>query len=175
MNDTLLFHFFARSSGPIALLALLAGCNPGEQAVAPIEPTQGTTCSLDGMTLLDFPGPKAQIQYSTGAPDFFCSTTEMFSIYLQPEQKKRITGIFTQDMGKTHWENPRGNWFNAKKGFYVLGSKKPGAMGPTLGAFARKEDAEAFAKQQGGKVLPFDQVTIEMVSMSGSVLHDEPM
>lgn len=127
------------------------------------------------MTLLDFPGPKAQIQYSAGAPEFFCSTMEMFSIYLQPEQKRRITGIFTQDMGKTDWENPKGNWFDAKKGFYVLDSKKLGAMGPTLGAFTRKEDAEAFAKQYGGKVLQFGQVTIEMVSMSGSVLHDERM
>jgi len=175
MNNTFLSRFFVRSSGSIALLALLAGCNPAEQAVAPVEPTRETTCSLDGMTLLDFPGPKAQIQYSTGAPDFFCSTMEMFSIYLQPEQKKRITGIFTQDMGKTHWENPKGNWFDAKNGFYVLDSKKMGAMGPTLGAFARQEDAEAFAKQHGGKVLQFDQVTIEMVSMSGSSLHDEPM
>ena len=175
MNNTFLYRFLVRSAGIVTLLALLAGCNPAEKAVAPIEPTQETSCSLDGMTLLDFPGPKAQIQYSTGAPDFFCSTMEMFSIYLQPEQKKRITGIFTQDMGKTDWNNPKGNWFDAKNGFYVLDSKKFGAMGPTLGAFARREDAEAFAKQHGGKVLQFNQVTIEMVSMSGSVLHDERM
>lgn len=175
MNNTFLYRFLVRSSGIVTLLVLLAGCNPIEKAAAPIELTRETSCSLDGMTLLDFPGPKAQIQYSTGAPDFFCSTTEMFSIYLQPEQKKRITGIFTQDMGKTAWENPKGNWFDAKNGFYVLDSKKLGAMGPTLGAFARKEDAEAFARQYGGKVLQFNQVTIEMVSMSGSVLHDEHM
>ena len=175
MNNTFLYRFLVRSAGIVTLLALLAGCNPAEKAVAPIELTQETSCSLDGMTLLDFPGPKAQIQYSTGAPDFFCSTMEMFSIYLQPEQKKRITGIFTQDMGKTDWNNPKGNWFDAKNGFYVLDSKKFGAMGPTLGAFARREDADAFAKQQCGKVLQFNQVTIEMVSMSGSVLHDERM
>ena len=175
MNNTFLYRFLIRSAGIVTLLALLVGCNPAEKAVAPIELTQETSCSLDGMTLLDFPGPKAQIQYSTGAPDFFCSTMEMFSIYLQPEQKKRITGIFTQDMGKTDWNNPKGNWFDAKNGFYVLDSKKFGAMGPTLGAFARREDAETFAKQHGGKVLQFNQVTIEMVSMSGSVLHDERM
>ena len=175
MNNTFLSRLLIRSAGIVTLLALLAGCNPAEKGVAPIELTQETSCSLDGMTLLDFPGPKAQIQYSTGAPDFFCSTMEMFSIYLQPEQKKRITGIFTQDMGKTDWKNPKGNWFDAKNGFYVLDSKKFGAMGPTLGAFARREDADAFAKQHGGKVLKFDQVTIEMVSMSGSVLHDERM
>ena len=175
MNNTFLHRFLVRSAGAAMLLALLAGCSPAGKPVQPIEPTRETSCALDGMTLLDFPGPKAQIQYSTGAPDFFCSTMEMFSIYLQPEQKKQITGIFTQDMGKTDWENPKGNWFDAKKGFYVLDSKKLGAMGPTLGAFARKEDAETFAKQHGGKMLQFDQVTIEMVSMSGSVLHDQPM
>lgn len=175
MNNTFLHRFLVRSAGAAMLLALLAGCSPAGKPVQPIEPTWETSCALDGMTLLDFPGPKAQIQYSTGAPDFFCSTMEMFSIYLQPEQKKQITGIFTQDMGKTDWENPKGNWFDAKKGFYVLDSKKLGAMGPTLGAFARKEDAETFARQHDGKMLQFDQVTIEMVSMSGSVLHDQPM
>jgi len=175
MNNTFLSRFPVRCVGIFTLLTLLAGCNPAQKAVAPIELTRETACSLDGMTLLDFPGPKGQIQYSTGAPDFFCSTTEMFSIYLQPEQKKRITGIFTQDMGKTGWDNPKGSWFDAKMGFYVLDSKKFGAMGPTLGAFTRREDAETFVKQHGGKVLKFDQVTIEMVSMSGSVLHDEPM
>lgn len=175
MNNTHLYRFLARSSGIVALSALLASCSPAGKAVQPAELTREASCSLDGMTLLDFPGPKAQILYSTGAPDFFCATTEMFSIYLQPEQKKHITGIFTQDMGKTDWDNPKDNWFEAKKGFYVLGSKKQGSMGPTLGAFARQEDAAAFAKQYGGKVLRFDQVTLDMVSMNGSVVHDEKM
>lgn len=159
----------------LILLAALAACNKPTAPVAAQEITAGTSCSLDGMTLADFPGPKAQIHYATGEPDYFCDTVEMFSTYLQPEQKKRITGSFTQDMGKTDWEKPQGNWIDAKQAFYVLGSKKTGSMGPTLAAFTRQQDAENFAKEFGGKVLPFDKVTPDMVDLTGGVVDDEHM
>ncbi len=94
-----------RACALFLLVSLLAACNnkPTETAGAE-EITAATSCSLDGMTLAEFPGPKGQIQYASGKPDFFCDTMELLSIYLQPEQKKRITGIYTQDMGKTDWE-----------------------------------------------------------------------
>jgi copper chaperone NosL len=160
---------------PLILVALLAACNKPTSSVTPQEITEGTSCSLDGMVLAEFPGPKGQIHYASGEPDFFCDTVEMFSIYLHPEQKKRITGIFTQDMGKANWEKPQGNWIDAKQAFYVLGSKKTGSMGPTLAAFSRQEDAIKFAREFGGKVLPFDKVTPDMADLTGGVVHDEHM
>jgi copper chaperone NosL len=48
-------------------------------------------------------------------------------------------------------------------------------MGPTLATFARVEDAEAFARQHGGRVLRFEQITLEMVRLDGGVLKDERM
>lgn len=171
MNSTSL----TRLTLPLLFVAVLAACNKPAEPVMPQEITAGTSCSLDGMTLADFPGPKAQIQYATGNPDYFCDTMEMFSIYLQPEQKKRITGIFTQDMGKTSWEKPQGHWIDAKLAFYILGSKKNGSMGPTLASFALQQDAEKFAHEFGGRVLHFDQVTPEMVDLTGGVVHDEHM
>ncbi|HEY3325970.1 MAG TPA: nitrous oxide reductase accessory protein NosL [Novimethylophilus sp.] len=166
---------FVRYTLLLALAFTLAACNRQPASVAPQEIKAGTACSMDGMVLADFPGPKGQIQYADGAPDFFCDTFELFSIYLQPEQKRRITAIFTQDMGKTDWEKPQGHWIDAKTAFYVLGSKKTGSMGPTLASFALQGDAEAFAKNNGGRVLRFDQVTLDMVSLSGGVVHDETM
>lgn len=160
---------------PVFFIITLAACSKPVAHVEPQVITAGTSCSLDGMTLADFPGPKGQIHYVTGSPDFFCDTLEMFSIYLQPEQKKNITGIFTQNMGKTDWESPKDNWIDAKQAFYVLGSKKTGSMGPTLAAFALLEDADAFTKQFGGKVLYFDQVTLAMVDLTGGVVSDEHM
>lgn len=159
----------------LIMLAALSACSKPTTNVAAQEITAGTSCSLDGMSLADFPGPKAQIHYATGEPDFFCDTVEMFSIYLNPEQKKHITGIFTQDMGKTDWEKPQGNWIDAKQAFYVLGSKKTGSMGPTLAAFSRQQDAEKFSQEFGGKVLHFDQVTPDMADLTGGVVHDEHM
>jgi len=164
-----------RHAVPLVFAMALVACNHQAAPVAPQEISAETSCSLDGMTLADYPGPKAQIHYAAGDPDFFCDTLEMFSIYLQPEQKKRITGIFTQDMGKADWEKPQGQWIDAKQAYYVLGSKKTGSMGPTLAAFARQQDAEAFARQFGGKVLRFDQVTLDMVNLTGGVIHEEGM
>lgn len=165
----------ARLTLSLVFVAALAACNKPAAPVLPQEITAGTSCTLDGMTLADFPGPKAQIHYVTGEPDYFCDTVEMFSIYLRPEQKKTITGIFTQDMGKTDWEKPQGNWIDAKQAFYVLGSKKTGSMGPTLAAFSGQLDAEAFAMEFEGKVLHFNDVTSDMVDLTGGVVHDEHM
>lgn len=160
---------------PLLLVALLVSCSKAPVTVTPQEITAGTSCSLDGMTLNDFPGPKGQIHYATGKPDFFCDTVEMFSIYLQPEQKKRITGIFTQDMGKADWDKPQGNWIDARQAYYVAGSKKTGSMGTTLAAFAREQDAKDFALKFGGKVLRFEQVTPEMADLTGGVVHEKDM
>jgi len=161
----------------VTLAAALAGCGEAERpkSAQPLEITTGTVCSLDGMLLADYPGPKAQMHYAQGQPDFFCDTVEMFSIYLRPEQQKRVTAIYVQDMGKADWDKPRGSWIDARKAVYVHGSKRRGAMGPTLGSFSREEDARDFAEKHGGKVLRFAEVTPEMVILDGGALHDQRM
>src|SRR3546814_13892631 len=89
--------------------ALLSACNePDPVAVAPLEIAADTYCSLDGMTLADYPGPKAQIHYAQGEPEFFCDTVEMFSLLLQPEQQRTVTAVYVNDMGGTAWEHPVG-------------------------------------------------------------------
>jgi copper chaperone NosL len=162
--------------GALLLVLLVGGgCAKKQEAVKPLEMTRSTACALDGMLLLDYPGPKAQIHYADGKHDFFCDTVEMFSIYLRPETQTQVVGIFTQDMGKADWKTPVGNWIDAKGAYYVRGSKVRGAMGPTLASFARKEDADAFVQKNGGNVLRFDQVTIDMVDLHGGASRDEGM
>jgi copper chaperone NosL len=160
-----------------ALLALaLAACGKG--AEAPLQAAdfdRDTSCALDGMLLADYPGPKAQIVFEGAKPEFFCDTVEMFSIYLKPEQQRRVRALFVQDMGKADWNAPRGNWIDAKSAFYVHGSKKRGAMGPTLASFAQEDAAKAFASQHGGKVLRFAEVKPDMVVLDGGALHDQRM
>jgi copper chaperone NosL len=156
---------------PLVFAALIA-CTQQTASVSPKEIAADTSCALDGMVLADFPGPKGQIHYATGETDFFCDTLEMFAMFLQPEQKRRITAIYTQDMGHTDWDKPQGHWIDAKSAFYVTGSKKTGSMGPTIAAFAQQADAEKFAQANGGRVLRFDQVTPDMVNLTGGVIHD---
>jgi copper chaperone NosL len=171
----------SRRQAGIRLLPLLLGamlltaCGEPAKPVQPRELAADTACALDGMVLLDFPGPKAQIHYDQGEPDFFCDTREMFAIFLHPEQKKRIAAIYTQDVGKADWNRPEGQWIDAKTAFYVIGSPRRGSMGPTVPSFAREADARIFAEKYGGKVLPFSGVTIDMVDLSGGASHDEKM
>lgn len=157
-----------------ASFAVLAACGEGVGRHA-IEPSDSATCALDDMLLADFPGPKGEIVYDRGEPDFFCDTVEMFSLYLQPEQQKRVVGVYTQDMGRADWDHPRGHWIDAKSAYYVLGSRKTGSMGPTIAAFASEADARAFAQQNGGEVLRFDEVKPDMVALDGGVVKDRRM
>lgn len=160
-------------AGGIALLAALGACSNAVQKVIAQEPADDTACSLDGMMLKDFAGPKAQVHYTEGKPDFFCDLPELFGVLLAPEHKRAVAGVFVQDMGKSDWEHPRGNWIDAKSAIYVVGSRKHGSMGPTFGSFSNVQDAEAFVTKEGGKVLRFDQITIDMVGMTGmNNMHD---
>jgi copper chaperone NosL len=159
------------------LATLLAACQgPASAPVATVEIDRSTACSLDGMLLADYPGPKAQIHYDGNpAPDFFCDTVEMFSVYLNPEQARKVKAVLVQDMAKADWDKPVGHWIDAKTAFYVQGSKRLGSMGPTFASFAREEDARKFATDNGGKVLRFAEVTPDMAALDGGALHDQRM
>lgn len=163
------------TAAALCFTAVTAGCNKVDTNVTAIEIDRGTSCSLDGMILMDYPGPKAQIHYDTGEPDYFCDTMEMFSIYLRPEQRKRVVALYTQDMGSTPWEQPTGHWIDAKSAYYVYDSKRLGAMGPTLASFAGEAAAQEFVRQYGGTVLRFGEVTLSMVALDGGANHDERM
>lgn len=155
---------------------LLAACNEELPASSgPITITRDSYCSLDGMALGDYPGPKAQIHYAQGAPELFCDTVEMFSMYLQSVQQRPIAAIYVHDMARNDWDHPAGNWIEAKSAFYVVGSKRRGSMGPTLASFARESDAAEFADREGGKVFAFDQITLDQVTLDGGVLKDRGM
>lgn len=162
---------------PLLLLSpfLLGSCAqpglPGE----PTEPAAGTYCELDGMTLADHPGPKGQIRYADGHVAYFCDTVELLSMYLVPEQVRRIDGAYTQDMARTDWYAPAGHWIDIEQAFYVEGSNRLGSMGPTLASFAARADAEAFAREHGGTVLAFDAITPDSVRLDGGVHHDSDM
>ncbi len=157
---------------------LLSGCDSGPSgaALAPVEFDAHTSCELDGMLLADYGGPKGQIFFAgQEQPQFFCDTVELLNTLLRPEQVRTVNAAFVQDMGQADWDKPRGHWIAAKSAFYVVGGKRHGSMGPTIASFAQTEAAQAFAKQWGGKVLPFAEVTPDMVDLSGGALHDSKM
>lgn len=159
-------------------VSLLAACGKDETAVAqgPVDFGAGTACELDGMVLSEYGGPKAQVHYvGAAAPVFFCDTVELFNALLRPEQARAVRAAYVQDMGQADWDKPRGHWIDAKAGFYVVGSKKHGSMGPTFASFAQETDAQKFSGQWGGKVFRFAEIKSEMTDLSGGAVQDTKM
>ncbi len=150
-------------------LAVLAGC--GEQAGAPgagpgprpVPPD--ATCHVCGMILARFPGPKGEAYVDEAPrPLHFCSTLELLVWLRQPEAAAQVRSAWVHDMGGTPWERPDDTrWVRAEQAWYVAGHRLPGAMGPTLASFARREDAERFAREHGGRVLGWRDVTLDLL------------
>jgi copper chaperone NosL len=164
------------------LAALLAGCNKSDHATKPLPPISiesGDVCHVCGMYITPFPGPKGEA-YVRGAnkPFKFCSTRDLFSWLLQPENKIAATSVYVHDMGKTSWTHPSDSDFvAARTAWYVVDQPLPGAMGPTLASFAKRADAESFIKKHGGHLLRFEDITLELLAnlKGGADLSGKPV
>lgn len=175
MNTTL-GKFLLATLLTSTLLACGQQTDSGSNAAIAIEIDQQTSCALDGMLLADFPGPKGQIHYANRTePEFYCDLVELFHIYLTPEVVVPVRALYVQDMGKADWNAPEGHWINAKDAWFVPGSSQRGSMGPTIASFADEADAQKFATEFGGTVVPFDGITSDMVVLDGAALHDKRM
>ena len=136
---------------------LLAAC---EQAkVVEVPAAQTLTRDASGyyclMTVVHHSGPKGQIFLSgKSQPLWFTSVRDVIAFTLSPEEPRNITAIYVNDMTDADWDNPGAdNWIDANKAWYVIGSKRSGGMGaPEAIPFSTKENAEAFAKGEGGSV-----------------------
>ena len=158
-------------------LGFLTGCGEDEkpdvvrQAIA-IE--SGEECHLCGMIITNYPGPKGQL-YSKGIKGNmrFCSTRDMFAFIVDPENQHNIQEAWVHDMAVSHWDHPdEETYIDAKKAFYVIGHNRKGAMGPTLASFSKRANAELFAQSEGGEVLTFDQITLDvLVGMNNQRMH----
>ena len=163
----------------LAALAPLAACSEqraGSASVAPVEITRSTSCELDGMLLMDYPGPKGQIHFAgADKPAFYCDTVEVLNTLLLPEQVRKVDVVYVQDMGKTDWDNPQGAWIDARSALYVRGSKRKGSMGPTFASFGSEPDARQFIAQHGGELLRMPDIKPEMVDLRGGANLDSRM
>lgn len=152
----------------LAVLALaLTACKPGRSVSdvfpEPIQPA--TTCAVDGMLLMNHPGPKGQIVFNDGTRAFTCDVREVFEALYDPEQAHRIAKAFAQPFDGRDWAVPyKDGWAEVHGLFYVLGSRQMGHMGPTLVPFRERGAAQAFVAQQGGRLLEGSALTAETVS-----------
>jgi len=151
----------------IFLFAALGAACSEEQPQAVPEPQELTTDAVGyfcGMTVLNHNGPKGQI-FLTGReqPLWFTSVRDTLAFLHLPGEPKNIAAIYVTDVGRASWDRPEpGTWIDARKAFYVVGSDRLGGMqAPEVVPFSRREDAERFVQQHGGKIYRFSAVPLE--------------
>ena len=112
-----------------------------------------TSCSVCGMHLPTFYKTNHAIIFKDGNAMQFCSIhclVETLEYRLSADEKAAITAIKAVDALSTEM-------IDAETAYYVIGSKKPGTMTMVSKyAFAKKADAETFAKEFGGEVTDYD-------------------
>ncbi|KGJ87869.1 nitrous oxide reductase accessory protein NosL [Thalassotalea sp. ND16A] len=149
---------------PLISLTFLISCSEQQQQQVVLQAQaieSSDECHLCGMLISNFSGPKGELYRKDRAEKIhkFCSTRDMFSFYLDPENKRNVTSIYVHDMSKMPWDEPNDGYFiDARVAWFVTGSSKTGAMGKTLASFSKESDANAFAEEFGGDVLAFDNV-----------------
>ncbi|MFC1684863.1 nitrous oxide reductase accessory protein NosL [Pseudomonadota bacterium] len=151
------FSFRAAIFVLIAVLSL-AGCGEKEGASVadtPHDLTREEVCMIDGMILMDYPGPKGQLFLKNGEARFFCDTKGLISTLYDPDYQVKIKRAYVQDFSGRKWGSYSDRWIDVNQAFLVLGSAKFGAMGPTIATFGLRGDADAFAAEHGGDVMPF--------------------
>ena len=150
------------------LFALLTGCS-GEREptslAAPQPIDAGDSCHVCGMLVKGFAGPKGEA-FMNGRHSAlkFCSTMDLFSFVLQPENETQLSHAYVHDMSTVPWEKPSDDAFIlATDAWYVVGQDQPGAMGHTLASFGKREAADAFRQQHGGEVIAYADITLELL------------
>ncbi|MBN9072989.1 MAG: nitrous oxide reductase accessory protein NosL [Rhizobiales bacterium] len=149
------------------LLALGACSQEPAQDITPKDMVAETLGHYCQMNLLEHPGPKAQVHLKGMPPLFFSQVRDAIAYARAPEQIAPILAIYVNDMGApgATWEKPGdGNWIDAHKAFFVVGSARAGGMGaPETVPFASQAGAEAFARAEGGTILVLSAITDDMV------------
>lgn len=152
----------------LATALVLAGCgDSAPETLADAEPiASGDSCHVCGMTIREHPGPKGEAFMGRDeAPLKFCSTAELFTFLLQPENESQLSHAYVHDASQTDWETPEDDAFiRANEAVYVIGHDRRGSMGHTLAPFADKNAAEAFVEDRGGEVVAFDDITLERLA-----------
>lgn len=151
------------------LLLTLTACESDTSQTPPPPPVafhEHDECHVCGMLITRYPGPKAQL-YSHQQEQAlkFCSTRDLFAYVLEPGNAAHIQAIYVHDMAQGSWQQPDdAHLIRAEQAWYVVGHPLRGAMGPSPASFAKREDAVAFAQQQGGKVVKYEDISLESLN-----------
>ncbi len=126
------------------------------------------------MIITELPGAKAQaVESRSSNVQKFCSTQDMLSWWLQPENQHLKAELYVHDVAKTPWEHPQDeHLIDARSAWYVVGSSMQGAMGPSIVSFSEREAAELLVESKGGRVLSWEQLDMTVLQELASAGHE---
>ena len=160
----------------IILAALLVGtlsaCGDSDnvaEAPAPEDLTREAIGYYCNMIVADHTGPKGQIHVEGHeAPVWFSSVRDTVAFTMLPEEPKRLTAIYVNDMGRADWSGPANDtWIDARTAWYVVGSDKRGGMGALeIVPFSHSDAAHAFVMKHGGEVVGWAGISESNVLVS---------
>jgi len=133
--------------GVLAMLFLLTAVAAYAETMKDIQ--DHPNCKYCGMDRQKFDFSRMLTDYSDGSSFGSCSI-HCTALDLAQTFDKQAKAIMAADYDKK-------NLIDAEKAYWVIGGKKPGVMTKTAKwAFADKKDAEAFIKENGGKLANFE-------------------
>lgn len=169
-----LFHTGQRLMLGLIVAIGLAACsdqNKPQISYDPIAFHSEDECHVCGMIIADFPGPKGQAVGRDGVRKF-CSTAEMLSWWLQPENQISGARLYVHDMAQGTWDQPDDDYlFDASTAWYVLGTPLAGAMGASLATFAQEQPARELAATHNGQVIQFADITQAVLHQAAASQH----
>lgn len=145
-----------------------------EELHGPVAFETGDECHVCGMIITEYPGAKAQIIPSRDKITHkFCSTQDMLSWWLQPENQHLKAEIYVHDIAKTPWSQPQDeHLIDARNAWFVVGSSLQGAMGPSLATYSDLEVAESVVVAKGGRVLSWDELDMSVLQELATAGHE---
>ena len=117
-------------------------------------------CPVCDMYAARYPKNKCQLQTSDGEVIHFCSTQCLFE-FLKNPQKYKKPDLQTKFVWVVDYESDQ--WIYASNAYYVLGSTAMGPMGKEAFPFVSLKSATKFSKAHSGKVMQFNEVTIDQL------------
>jgi nitrous oxide reductase accessory protein NosL len=117
-------------------------------------------CPVCEMFPARYPRHRGQVRFDGGNVAHFCSNRCLFEFIQHraafPHAKDAVAMIWVSDY-------PTADWISAYTAYYVVGAEAWGPMGYEAFSFDTVEGARHFAREKGGRVLAFGEVSVERI------------
>ena len=141
-------------------LTFLAGISFSLQA-EPLSYGEKDACSGCGMIVSAWPGPKAQVIEADEKKETFCSVRCMLCHTLDRVDLEQLA-LAVHDTARVDWEHPgEGVAIDAKKAWFVVGSRRRATMGASIAPFATEDEARLFQETWGGTLMSYGELSVE--------------